>query len=201
MLSNPLTEEKTDPRVKRTRAMLQQAFTEVLAEKGFQNISVLDITEKAGVNRTTFYLHFPDKFALLDFSIGQSFRQELEKRTLNLCHYSAANLQSLIITVAEFIQFSNSHCKSNDPQFEMLVERQVKKKVQDLLQVWLDMLEVRPSPNPAAVAGSWAIYGLALDWNHTRNHPAVESFAESVSPPIRSVLGLTDPVGEFEKSR
>ena len=65
-------EEKIDPRIKRTRALLGQAFSEVLAEKGFQSISVQDITEKAGVNRTTFYLHFSDKYALLDYSVSRA---------------------------------------------------------------------------------------------------------------------------------
>jgi AcrR family transcriptional regulator len=194
MLSSLSIEEKMDPRVRRTRALLVQAFTEVLAEKGFQSISVQDITEKAGVNRTTFYLHFPDKYALLDFSIGQAFRQELEKRTLNLCHYNPENLRFLISTVAEFIQFSNSHCKSTDPQFEMLAERQVKRQVQDLLQVWLEKQAGQPVSNLAAVAGSWAIYGLASDWSHDKNHPNLETFAERTSPPIVAVLGLAQPV-------
>ena len=57
----------------------------MLAEKGFQAISVQDITGKAGINRTTFYLHFPDKYALLDYSVSQLFRQELDKRTLDVC--------------------------------------------------------------------------------------------------------------------
>ena len=74
------TEEKLDPRVKRTRQMLEQAFMEAVQEKGFQSVSVQDIAERAGVNRATFYAHFEDKYALLDHSIRQGFRQELEKR-------------------------------------------------------------------------------------------------------------------------
>ncbi|HWQ84479.1 MAG TPA: TetR/AcrR family transcriptional regulator [Anaerolineales bacterium] len=60
MSNKPVVEAKVDPRIKRTRALLVQAFTELLAEKGFQAISVQDISERATVNRTTFYLHFPD---------------------------------------------------------------------------------------------------------------------------------------------
>src|SRR5207245_2778046 len=55
-----------DPRVKRTRKLLQQAFIELFQEKGFAAISIQDITERATVNRATFYAHFPDKYALLD---------------------------------------------------------------------------------------------------------------------------------------
>ena len=77
-------EEKLDPRVKRTRQLLEQSFMDVVAAKGFQSVSVQDITEKAGVNRATFYAHFPDKYALLDYSVRHGFGQELEKRTLNV---------------------------------------------------------------------------------------------------------------------
>ena len=62
MLSKPLEpNEKLDPRVKRTRGLILQAFGEILAEKGFHSLSVQDITEKAGINRATFYAHFEDK--------------------------------------------------------------------------------------------------------------------------------------------
>ena len=73
MLSK-LEEEKLDPRIKRTRALLEKAFMEVMIEKGFQAVSVQDITEKAGVNRATFYDHFTDKYAFLDHSIRHGFK-------------------------------------------------------------------------------------------------------------------------------
>lgn len=50
MLSNP-KEEKLDPRVKRTRGLILQAFSSLLAEKGFESISVQDVTDKAEINR------------------------------------------------------------------------------------------------------------------------------------------------------
>jgi AcrR family transcriptional regulator len=56
---------KTDPRVKRTRQMLLEALLELVKEKNFQDITVQDIADKAGINRTTFYLHFMDKYDLI----------------------------------------------------------------------------------------------------------------------------------------
>ena len=46
MSSNLPEEEKLDPRVVRTRNLLGKAFIEALAEKGFQAVSVQDITER-----------------------------------------------------------------------------------------------------------------------------------------------------------
>src|ERR1051325_4056187 len=98
MLSNP-KEEKLDPRVKRTRSLILQAFGELLAEKNFESISVQDVTDKAQINRATFYKHFVDKYALLDYAIHQMFKQEIDKRMLNACHYTLENLRNLILAV------------------------------------------------------------------------------------------------------
>ncbi|HET9905384.1 MAG TPA: TetR family transcriptional regulator, partial [Anaerolineales bacterium] len=68
MLSNPKEQEKLDPRFKRTRNLILKSFGELLAEKNFENISVQDVTDKAEINRATFYKHFVDKYALLDYS-------------------------------------------------------------------------------------------------------------------------------------
>ena len=110
MLSNPREEEKLDPRVKRTRNLILSSFESLLAEKGFESISVQDVTDKAEINRATFYAHFTDKYDLLDKSIAQMFRQEIEKRTLNACHYTPDNLRNLILAGCEFISGMHSEC-------------------------------------------------------------------------------------------
>src|SRR5437879_5578939 len=68
---------ETDRRVKRSRKLLQEAFRQLLTEKGFDAISVQDVAERAEVNRGTFYAHFPDKYALLEQVVGESFREAL----------------------------------------------------------------------------------------------------------------------------
>lgn len=42
------------------------AFYELLATRGFEKITVSDIIKRAGVNRSTFYRHYVDKYAILD---------------------------------------------------------------------------------------------------------------------------------------
>ena len=54
-----------DLRVRRTRKLLQQALLEAASEKGFAHVTVRDITERAMVNRATFYRHYQDKYDLL----------------------------------------------------------------------------------------------------------------------------------------
>ncbi|HSJ89235.1 MAG TPA: TetR/AcrR family transcriptional regulator [Anaerolineales bacterium] len=185
--------EKLDPRVIRTRQLLEQAFLGVASEKGFQAVSVQDITERAGVNRATFYAHFPDKYALLDYSIRQGFRQELEKRMLNVCTFSIDNLRAMIIAVCEYISTASAHCNPPSQQFESVMETQVKMQIQELIQKWIENWGTTIDPKIAATAASWAIYGLADQWSHDKNkkRPSVEEFSEQVLPLIAGNLSLT----------
>ena len=56
---------KIDPRIERTREALRGALMALIEEKGFDAISVQDITERARLNRATFYLHYRAKQDLL----------------------------------------------------------------------------------------------------------------------------------------
>lgn len=188
MLSTAPAEEKLDPRVKRTRSLIQQAFQELLAEKNFAAISVQEITERAEINRATFYAHFPDKFALLKESIRQIFRAELEKRTLSACHYSEENLLALIVTVCEFTAQTGKNCKSSDSQFEALVEAEVKLQIQELLELWLTQPVPAQEPGIASTASGWAIYGLALRWSRAKNRLPAENYAREILPLLTQLM-------------
>jgi AcrR family transcriptional regulator len=53
--------EHVDPRVRRTRKLLQDAFRDLIKKMPYAEISVLHIAEQATVNRATFYAHYVDK--------------------------------------------------------------------------------------------------------------------------------------------
>ena len=182
MLSNPKEQEKLDPRVKRTRNLILKSFGELLAEKNFENISVQDVTTKAEINRATFYKHFVDKYALLDYSINQMFMQEIEKRMLNACHYTPDNLRNLILAVCEFLSRLHSDCAQPHQQFESLVETQIKKQLFDLLSYWLKQSKVKISTDIPATVAAWAIYGLASHYSHSKKRPALDKFVDEALP-------------------
>ncbi len=181
MLPNP-NEEKLDPRVKRTRALILQSFYDLLAEKNFESISVQDVTDKAEINRATFYKHFVDKYALLDYSISQMFRREIEKRTLNACHYTPENLRNLILAVCEFLSNMHGECAQPHQQFESLTEGTIKKIIFDLLSHWLEETNSKISTEIPATVATWAIYGLASLYSHNKKRPALEKFVDEAFP-------------------
>ncbi len=55
-----------DCRVRRTRMRLRAALTQLTREKSLREISVRELTELAGINRCTFYLHYHDIFELYE---------------------------------------------------------------------------------------------------------------------------------------
>lgn len=63
------TKEKiktTDLRVQKTKKLIKDAFFELVEEKGYSKVTVMEIANKAMVNRNTFYLHYVDKEDLID---------------------------------------------------------------------------------------------------------------------------------------
>ena len=53
--------KKTDRRTQRTREQLQKALMELIAERGYDAITIQDIVDRAELGRTTFYLHYNSK--------------------------------------------------------------------------------------------------------------------------------------------
>ena len=60
-----MNEQKQDRRSRRTQKLLKDSLIELMQEKEFKNITVKDITERADLNRGTFYLHYSDTYHLL----------------------------------------------------------------------------------------------------------------------------------------
>ena len=61
----------SDRRVRRTRAAIQGALTELILEKGYESVTVSDIIDRADIGRSTFYSHFTDKRDVFDDTIAE----------------------------------------------------------------------------------------------------------------------------------
>jgi AcrR family transcriptional regulator len=67
------TSRPLDPRVRRTRRLLQEALLALAEERDFAAITVGEITRRADVNRNTFYLHYRDKDDLVSQTLDALF--------------------------------------------------------------------------------------------------------------------------------
>lgn len=64
-----------DPRIARTRALLQDALLSLARERDLDDISVADIADRATINRSTFYQHYADKDTLLADALDEQARR------------------------------------------------------------------------------------------------------------------------------
>ena len=93
------TKEKiktTDLRVQKTKKLIRDSFFELVEEKGYSKVTVMDITKKAMINRNTFYLHYVDKQDLIDQILTENLKSHedfinnivnIDMLTSSLNHY------------------------------------------------------------------------------------------------------------------
>lgn len=69
--------DKTEDSAKvlRTKRILSAQLRQLLENKNFKKITVNDICQGAMVSRSTFYLHFEDKYQLFRYCVDEELRQ------------------------------------------------------------------------------------------------------------------------------
>ncbi|KPI57300.1 TetR family transcriptional regulator [Clostridioides difficile] len=122
-----------DRRTIRTKKMIRSALAELIDEKGFNNISVTDLTQRADINRGTFYLHYVDKYDLLE-KIENEIIQEIEEETK---HLDSSNMMEIdtsseplpfMVKLFEYFRKNSVIIKSilgpkGDPTFERKIKK------------------------------------------------------------------------------
>ena len=194
LLKQEQDEKKVDPRIKRTRQLLQQALMSLMAEKSFQAITVQDIAERATINRVTFYAHFEDKYALLEYTMREMIKQRLHNQLPEGIPFSPESLGRLILTACEFLAEMGRQCPPPHGQLEPLMEKQIKAELYEMLWAWLagmppGQTDRRPTPEQAAMVASWAIYGAVVQWSQQERPQPVDAFVDQVLPIL--LAGLT----------
>jgi len=70
---------RVERRVARTKAALEDAFVQLVLERGYERVAVEDISDRADLARATFYAHYPNKEAVL-FSVFNRLIEDLGQR-------------------------------------------------------------------------------------------------------------------------
>lgn len=180
-----------DPRIRRTRELLQQALANLLETKEFEKISVHDITDAATLNRATFYAHYPDKFALLECMVAARFQALLDARGVIFDGTCRGALRAIALGVCDFLAGSPG-CGS-DRQMQPHMESAVVAVVRRMLLQGLRQNTGTVSPEMLASAASWAIYGAAKEWSQTRDRLPSEEIAETVAALVVPILHSSSP--------
>jgi AcrR family transcriptional regulator len=189
-----IPEKSVDPRILRTRKLLQQALVKLMKVKEFDAVSVQDIAEAATINRATFYDHYTDKFALLECTVGSRFNELLAERGVNFNGSCSSALKAIVLGVCDFVASAQLLCSDRPGQMEPHMESAIIAVVRRML---LEGLEKHPSiqsisPQMIATTASWAIYGAAKEWVQTPNRPPSSEIVDTVVTLISPVLALAD---------
>jgi len=162
-----------DPRARRTKQLLADAFRDLMGVQEFGSITVQDIARKATVNRATFYAHFDDKFALLDWIVRDQFRSRV---LMGLDHFepSPGAVRRLISVTGMFLAEFGGQCPRKNREFHPLVEAIIQDEIYGHI---LQGLPTKRQETNATIL-SWSIFGAAREWSRGTHTKPVEKTAD-----------------------
>src|SRR5450631_1222842 len=178
--------ETTDPRILRSRRMLMDALVKLLMKKEFSEISVQEITDEATLNRATFYLHYPDKNALLQAMTGARFRELIERRAITFTDCSGA-LRAIALGVCDYLS-ENTGCPTQLARIPL--ESSIIPVVEGMFKEGLALHRNADGVDPAmlATAAAWAVFGAARRWFQTPNRIPAEEMSARIETMVSPVL-------------
>jgi AcrR family transcriptional regulator len=144
-----------DRRVRRTRALLQNALMASMIEKGYEATTVQDIIDRADVGRSTFYAHFADKETLLASRLDDLRDTLSREQQLALAERGGAGARGLGFSLPML-----EHTRSHLPVYTMIVGREsggfvfqrLHAMIADLAAVGIKALGLQQTPSQRELA-------------------------------------------------
>jgi len=197
------TQKRPDPRVVRTRQMLSEALVSLIEEKGFDAITVQDITDRAGLNRATFYLHYQDKQDLL----VKSLRDAIDELVADIGASTDEHGQLVFDESLRSIKATFEHVAQHAHFYRVMLSAEgvpafsagVRDYMAEVTLRWLKTLQPQPRQSrvPLEIVASslsWSLLGVLIWWlEHDLPHPPeymAEQFRLLITLDLRQVLGL-----------
>jgi AcrR family transcriptional regulator len=178
--------EATDPRILRSRRMLMDSLARLLNQKEFDDISIQEIADEATLNRATFYLHYPDKNALLQAMTAARFSELITRRGLSFSDCDGA-LRAIALGVCDFLADSTG-CPSQ--LAKMPLERSIIPVVEGMFREGGGKHEIRPGMDPELLAttAAWAIFGAARRWYQAPDRIPAEEMAAKIEAMVKPIF-------------
>jgi AcrR family transcriptional regulator len=185
-LQSETTSETTDPRILRSRRMLMEALVRLLTQKEFEDISIQEIADEATLNRATFYLHYPDKNALLQAMTAARFRDLIARRGLSFTDCDGA-LRAIALGVCDYLA-ETTGCPTQ--LAKMPLEGSIIPVVEGMFLEGAAHHETAPGVDSALLAttAAWAVFGAARRWFQTRDRIPAEEMAAKIETMVKPIL-------------
>ncbi|MGN0294442.1 MAG: TetR/AcrR family transcriptional regulator [Lachnospiraceae bacterium] len=157
---------KPNQRVALTRQLIHSAFLKLLKKKSIHRISIRELCENAGINRTTFYNHYGSQYEVLA-EIGSDYLNEIAKNLENADVQDRESVHSRVTFVLQFMEdnLELSSMLINNNIDETFAERLFSlPKIEEMLDTALDGIH---NEKKKAATISFVIHGsykVLQDW-------------------------------------
>src|SRR6202161_3083432 len=178
--------ETTDPRILRSGRILMEALVSLLTQKEFADISIQEIADEATLNRATFYLHYPDKNALLQAMTAARFGELIARRGLSFTDCDGA-LRAIALGVCDY-HAETAGCLGQ--LAKMPLEASVIPVVEDMFRKGAADHAMAPGVDPELLAttAAWAIFGAARSWVQTPDRIPAEEMARRIEAMVKPIF-------------
>ncbi|MEJ2599481.1 MAG: TetR/AcrR family transcriptional regulator [Anaerolineales bacterium] len=164
--------KRLDPRVRRTRNLLRNALIELIQEKGYNDVTVKDITERATLNRATFYLHYRDKEDLLAKGFEEIWGELTQRNPLPVTQDGTLALEGTKTTILSDFKHLNENAEfyrvmlgtQGVPEFVHRMQAHVYESTAARLRSVLGDLPVRPVPVEIVLQFIASAYVGIMEW-------------------------------------
>jgi AcrR family transcriptional regulator len=166
--------------------MLMDSLAKLLIKKEFEDISVQEIADEATLNRGTFYLHYPDKNALLQAMTGVRFRDLMERRGLTFTDCTGA-LRAIALGVCDYIA-ANTSCPGQLARIPL--EGSIIPVIEGMLKEGITRHTLAPGIDAdlLATTAAWAVFGAARRWFQSPNRIPAEEMAAKIETMVKPVF-------------
>jgi AcrR family transcriptional regulator len=190
-LQTDITAETTDPRIVRSRHMLMEALAKLLIHKSFDDISIQEIADEATLNRATFYLHYPDKNALLQAMAAARFGELIARRGLSFTDCDGA-LRAIALGVCDYLA-ETTGCPGQ--LAKMPLEGSIIPVVEDMFRKGAADHAMAPGVDPELLAttAAWAIFGAARRWYQAPDRIPAEQMAARIEAMVKPIFLSASP--------
>jgi len=178
--------QATDPRILRSRRMLMDSLAKLLKEGKFEDISVQEIADEATLNRNTFYLHYPDKIALLQAMTESRFRDLIERRGISFTDCNGA-LRAVALGVCDYLA-ELTNCSAKGALIPL--EGSIIPVIEGMFMEGVAHHAIVPGIDPSLIAttAAWAVFGAARRWHQSPDRIPAEEMAAKIEAMVKPVF-------------
>lgn len=128
---------KSESKYFNTAVKMDEAFLKLLGEKEFEFITVKEICERAGVNRSTFYLHYETVNDLLEETmdyINDKFNSYFQGEKIDVTQITTLPLGELYLITPQYVEPWLRFIKENKRLFQTFLSRYETLKIDSFYQ-------------------------------------------------------------------